>query len=112
MSLTTNRGGFLIKFDEDQRATFLQEIRGVEEGFSDALSRADWPLKQWEVCGLMFEPDVVTHWALARKGRRVATGKVQIQFSRVTATSVPLNEVEGRINARLRLHVVRASSGS
>jgi hypothetical protein len=81
-------------------------------GFSDALSRADWPVKQWEVCGLMFEPDVVTHWELARKGRGVATGQVRIAFSRVTATRVSLNDVERRVDARLKAHVVRASSGS
>lgn len=60
----------------------------------------------------MFEPDVVTHWALARKGRGVVTGKVRIEFSRVTATDVSLNDVESRVDARLKSHVVRASSGS
>lgn len=110
--MPSDRGGFLIRFDEDQRASFLSEVRGIEDGFSDALSRADWPLKRWEVCGLMFEPDVITHWALARKGRGVVTGKVRIAFSRVTATSVSLDDLENRVDSRLKVHVVRASSGS
>ena len=82
--------GFLIQFDEEQRTEFLREVRGIEDGFSDALSSADWPLKEWEVCGLLFEKDVITHWSLARSTRRVATGKVRVEFTNISATRVPL----------------------
>jgi hypothetical protein len=71
--MPANLGGFLIRFDEDQRATFLRDVRGVEAGFSDALSRDEWAVKQWDVCGLLFDAGFITHWALARKGRKVAT---------------------------------------
>lgn len=105
------RGGFLIRFDEEQRVSFLQDIRGIEDGFSDALSSSDWPVKQWEVCGLLFEAEAVTHWALARKGKKVATGKVRVEFSYVTPHRVTLEEIERRIGRRLAHNMVRARTG-
>lgn len=105
------RGGFLIRFDEQQRTLLLDAVVDIEEGFSDALSAADWPLRQWEVCGLMFEADIVTHWGLARRGRRVATGKVRVEFAQVTSTRVPLKEIEERLAPGLRSNVGRARSG-
>jgi len=109
--MPSNHGGFLIRFDEDQRATFLREVRNLENGFSDALSREDWAVRQWEVCGLLFEPQVVTHWALARKGKGVATGKVRVEFTEVTSTLIPLAEVERRVGPRILQNVVRARAG-
>jgi len=109
--MPASRGGFLIRFDEEQRATFLREIAGVEAGFSDALSRDDWALKQWEVCGLLLEPNVITHWALARKGKKVATGKVRVEFTEVTPTLLPLEAIEFRVGPQIRRNIVSARSG-
>ncbi|PSM32312.1 hypothetical protein [Haliangium sp. UPWRP_2] len=77
--MATAQGGFLIRFDEEQRTSFLESISSLDQGFSDALSMADWPVQRWEVCGLLFGPQVITHWALARRGNKVATGKVQVE---------------------------------
>jgi len=73
--MAANKAGYLIRFDEAQRATFLRDVHRLEDGFSDALSSEDWAVKQWEVCGLMFKPEIITHWALARRGKKVASGK-------------------------------------
>lgn len=89
--------GYLIHFDEDRRNYLLNGIRDPANGFSDALSSADWSVRQWEVCGLMFEPDAITHWALARKGHRVATGKVKVDFTEVTPTDIKIADVVQRI---------------
>jgi hypothetical protein len=105
------RGGFLIRFDEEQRAHLLKDIRDIEDGFSDALSSVDWDVRKWEVCGLLFEPHKITHWALARRGKKVATGKVRIEFSDVTPTLLPLDNLERRIDGSLARHLVRARSG-
>ncbi|MCR4340302.1 MAG: hypothetical protein NUW01_10505, partial [Gemmatimonadaceae bacterium] len=104
-------GGFLIRFDEAQRSEFLREVRDLEEGFSDALSSADWPMKKWEVCGLLFEDDTVTHWALARRTHRFVTGKAKVEFTNVTKTNISLEAVEGGISARVRRNMVSARSG-
>jgi len=103
--------GFLIQFDEEQRADFLRNVRGIEDGFSDALSSADWPIKKLQVCGLLFEKNIITHWSLARSTRRVATGKVRVEFTNITHTRVPLAEIETRIESAIRQHIVRARSG-
>lgn len=79
--LKDKQGGFLIWFDEAKRASILLADGSLIDGFSDALSSTDWTVKQWDVCGLMFEDRVVTHWALVRKGNKVATGKVRVEFS-------------------------------
>lgn len=109
--MPANHGGFLIRFDEDQRATLLRELSDIGAGFSDALSRNDWAVKQWEVCGLLFEAGVITHWALARKGKKVATGKVRVEFTEVTPTQIRLSELDQRIGSQLQRNIVSARSG-
>ena len=67
---SSSDSGLLVQFDEEQRRHILVEIAEITHGFSDALSTADWGLRRWEVCGLAFEPDTITHWALAHRGRQ------------------------------------------
>lgn len=105
-------GGYLIAFDEEQRSTFLSEIRGLEDGFTDALSRSDWPVRQWEVCGLMFKPGVITHWALAWRGDKVVTGKVRVEFVEVCDTSIRLDQVQAGLENPGQVKVISSRSGS
>lgn len=104
--------GYLIHFDEDRRNYLLNGIRDPADGFSDALSSADWSVRQWEVCGLMFEPDAITHWALARKGHRVATGKVKVDFTEVTPTDIKIADVVQRIGEGVQRNIISSRSGS
>jgi hypothetical protein len=103
--------GYLIRFDEDRRNGFLREVRDLTEGFSDALSSEDWSIRQWEICGLLFEPGEITHWALARKGNRVATGKVRVEFTEVTPTSIRISDVERRVDETVQRNVISSRSG-
>lgn len=105
-------GGYLIAFDEEQRNSFLSEIRGLEDGFTDALSRSDWPVRHWEVCGLMFKPGVITHWALARRGNKVVTGKVRVEFVEVVETSLRLEQIQAGLENPGQVKVIRSRSGS
>lgn len=104
-------GGFLISFDESRRNAFLQEVRDLENGFTDALSSDDWPVRHWEVCGLLFEPGTITHWALARKGNKVATGKVRVEFTEVTPTSIQIEAVKSLMANASQVKIVSARSG-
>jgi len=106
-----NRGGFLIRFDEDRRAELLRERGELEGGFSDALSSNDWAVKEWEVIGLLLAPGSITHWALARKGKKVATGKVRVEFTEVTPTQLRLSEIERRVGPKIRRNIISARSG-
>lgn len=106
-----SRGGFLIRFDEEQRTTFLKAISSLDQGFSDALSSADWPVRYWEVCGLLFEPKVITHWALARRGNKVATGKVRVDFIEVVPTHISVTAIEQRVGTHISANIVRTRSG-
>lgn len=101
-------GGYLIAFDEEQRNSFLLEIRGLEDGFTDALSRSDWPVRQWEVCGSMFTPGVITHWALARRGDKVVTGKVRVEFVEVVETSIRLEQIQSGLENPGQVKVIRS----
>jgi hypothetical protein len=107
-----NLGGYLIRFDEQQRSYFLREVRDLSDGFSDALSSDDWSIRQWEVCGLMFEPNTITHWALARKSKRVVTGKVKVDFTEVYPTSLNLDDLKRRIGRTASLNVISSRAGS
>jgi hypothetical protein len=112
MSTKQKQGGFLIWFDEAKRASVLRADGSLIDGFTDALSSTDWPVKQWDVCGLMFEDRVITHWALVRKGKKVVTGKVRVEFTAIESISVPLTEVENRIGTNVIKNFVRSSSGT
>ncbi len=46
VGLPASQGGFLIRFDEEQRASFLTNVRSLDEGFSDVLSSADRRMKR------------------------------------------------------------------
>lgn len=105
------RGGFLIYFDEAQRNFLLKEVRNLEHGFSDAFSTVDWELKTWEVCGLLFEPEVITHWALARKTKKVATGKAKVEFTEITPCRISLRKIDNLIGESFKHHFVRSRSG-
>lgn len=109
--MSADLGGFLISFDEERRTSFLSVVRNVEGGFSDALSSVDWKLRQWEVCGLMFEPDLITHWALAHRGKKVATGKVRVEFTEVTPVRLSLPQIEQKVGPQIRSNIARARSG-
>jgi hypothetical protein len=109
--MPADQGGYLILFDEAQRTEFLREVRSLDEGFSDALSSADWAVRQWDVCGLMFENGQITHWALARRGKKVATGKVRVEFTEVTPAGLSLPAIEEHVGERFRANIVRARSG-
>ena len=107
----SNQGGFLIYFDETQRAEILRDMDHLESGFSDALSSTDWRMKQWEVCGLLFEPDTITHWALAKRAKKVVTGKARVAFTNLATTKIPLVEVDRRLHSRNWRNIVRTRSG-
>lgn len=106
------RGGFLILFDEQRRTDLLRVGADITAGFSDAFSANDWRFKQWEVCGLLFEPGFITHWALARKGKMVATSKTRVQLSQIVQTRISISAIENLLGAQLRSHLVRATSGA
>ncbi len=103
---------YLICFDEERRNYLLNGILDPLQGFSDALSSADWSVRQWEVCGLMFEPDVINHWALARKGNGVATGKVKVEFTEVMPTNIRMSDVVSRIGSGIQRNVISSRSGA
>lgn len=104
--------GYLIHFDEERRNYILREVRDLTEGFSDALSSDDWPIRQWEVCGLLFAPGEITHWALARKGKRVATGKVRVEFTEVVPANIRIVDVVERIGKSVKRNIISSRSGS
>jgi hypothetical protein len=106
-----SKGGFLIVFDEERRAELLEEVSSLGQGFSDAISASDWPVKAIEVCGLIFGDDVISHFALARRGRKVATRKWHVSFSDFWPVSVPLARLDAQLKASLRGHFVRSRSG-
>lgn len=60
----------------------------------------------------MFEPDAITHWALARKGHRVATGKVKVDFTEVTPTDIKIADVVQRIGEGVQRNIISSRSGS
>lgn len=104
--------GYVIIFDEDRRVSILQE-RGLFGGrFTDALSAPDWGFGDIEVCFLSFDGETIDAACLAKKGARVATAKVRVEFTKfIDLESLPIEEIESRFSAKLAHHFVRATSG-
>src|SRR5687767_6178844 len=107
-----SKGGYLILFDEAQRAGFLAEVRDLRDGFSDAISAADWPVKGVEVCGLLLDNRHISHLALATRRGKAATGKWRVNFSDVVDVSIDLAVLDEEIAASLRRYLVSARSGA
>src|SRR3569833_4691160 len=73
--------GYLIKFDEEQRADWLREVQEWRGTFSYALSARDWGFKEYEVCLLSFDGSSIEVACLGRRGKSVASAKYRVEFS-------------------------------
>lgn len=111
--MAKNAAGFLIYFDEEQRKDLIQEnIDGSYETFSDALSVRDWELKQLSIAILSFSESTIDYIALVKKGKKVVTSKFRAVFSEIVPLqAISIDDVESRINERLRKHFIRTSKG-
>ena len=58
------------------------------------------------------ESDSITHFALARRRKTVASGKVRVEFSHIAKTGIPLDAVIAKVGSRLRGHLVSARAGN
>jgi len=110
--MAAERGGFLIYFDEPRRAKQISNFIERQAEFSDALSTSDWQMKEWEVCGLMLDEGRIHSWALARRTRTVATGKVRVDFIEIVPADIRFEAVEPLMTPRLRQFVTRTRSGA
>jgi|SRR3569623_615748 len=104
--------GYLIKFDEEQRADWLREVQEWRGTFSDALSARDWGFKEYEVCLLSFDGSSIEVACLGRRGKSVATAKYRVEFSTfVPLRPLPFEEIERLIGPRFRSHFIRSTTG-
>lgn len=106
-------GGYILSIDEPRRVNVVEEHLQRDGWFSDAISAADWRLRENEIVLLSYNGDEIAYAALARRGQRVVTGKYRVTFSNVVPfdPSVSLAEVQPKIPNRLQASFTRASSG-
>lgn len=105
--------GFLIRFDEPQRAYLLQEYAEINRGFSENLSAPDWSTKSVEVCFLCFDGEGIDYAALATRRGRSATQKYRVEFSDFVKfePTVPSGEIRQVIGERYNQYLIRSTSG-
>ncbi len=110
--------GFLYHLDEPARAERVLDRLGVPDaGYSDAISAADWEVAAAElflVAAARPGDDVALHGAaLVRRGKRVATQKVRVDFRAFVAFTppIPVADLEDALDQRLLAHFLRATSG-
>ena len=108
-----NRGGFILIIDELQRA---QAIRGYIERdntFTDTMSAPDWKTRKIDLFLVSLGAGSIHFAALARRGRRVATQKVQIRFSDIIhfGSPIPISEIQPKLQSRIKQYFIRSSSG-
>lgn len=108
----TGRGGYIIHFDEGRRQEIIHYRLEADGIFSDTLSAPDWLFKAREIGLASFDNKSLEGAFLITKGKRVATQKHRVEFSRwVSFAKLPLEEIEQRLKIQLRSHFVRASVG-
>lgn len=106
--------GALIFFDEAQRRELLKErIHSGHLTFSDALSLPDWKVRTLQVVLLAFSESTIDYIALLRRGRKVATAKVRVDFSDlVPLFPISISELESRLKENVRRYFIRTSRGT
>lgn len=108
----SDRTGYIVIFDEEQRADLLHDRGDYDGRFADALSAPDWGLKEWEVCFISFGAGSIDYACLAQRGKRVATAKYRVDFSNlVDLSEIPLGQLAGMIPNKLQGHFTRSSTG-
>jgi hypothetical protein len=107
-------GGYLFVIDETERAEVIKGYIEEYETFSDAISAIDWQTKQSEIFLLSLNGKDIHYATLVRRGRRVVTQKWKVYFSNFVGfePAIPIKEIEGRLDLRIKKHFVRASSGT
>jgi hypothetical protein len=105
--------GLIIFFDEERRQDLLKErSEGGYETFSDALSVPDWELGKLGLALLSFSGTTIDYLAIVSRGRRVATSKYRVEFSKILDLhSVDVDVVSQALNANLKHHFIRSSQG-
>lgn len=104
--------GILLLIDEANRSDHLLKHIDKSGRFSDALSMPDWALDERSMALIGFAPSHFHYAALARRGRRVATFKFQVEFTDfVDLGPLALEELESELRSSLRPHFTRVSSG-
>lgn len=108
--------GYVIIFDEEQRAELLKMQSRQEElwcrKYSDALSALDWEIGDNEFCIISFGGKSFDAACLAKRGKKVATAKYRVEFSAfVNLDSLAINEVENLLPSSVRQYFTRTMSG-
>ena len=102
--------GLIIHFDEERRNELIKEYGEQRHSFSDALSVADWEVKQLQVVLLSFTGVSIDYICLAARGNRVVTGKYRVEFSDlVDLSSLSKQDVENYLGSNTKLHFVKSS---
>ncbi|MBP7253097.1 MAG: hypothetical protein KBA75_06400, partial [Alphaproteobacteria bacterium] len=105
--------GFLIRYEEDTRDTFVEEASDEGSGsFSDALDISDWGLRPLSIALVAFSSDTIDYIALANRGKRVVRLKNRVDFSGlVSLDALPISNLESRLNSRLQNYFIQATRG-
>ena len=94
----SQKGGLVFSFRDPMRNdTLLDHIDG-EGTFTDSFSTQDVKIKEVNLAILSFESDLLCFAALAKKGRKVVTGKSSVRFTNfVDLGELALDDISGRI---------------
>ena len=96
-----NHSGLLILFDEAQRSELLQERAHGKLSFSNTLSVPDWKFRSIELCMLTFGDSTIDFIGLVRRGKRVATAKVRVEFFDLLPLNVSIDELQKMLAEKL-----------
>jgi hypothetical protein len=105
--------GYIFVFDEPKRSEELRGLLPRAKTFTDTISVPDWPLKGAYVVFLSLDGAKLTHLALARRGKNVASFKAQVRFTHIIPfRPLPFDDIETKMQGSLRRYFLRVSSGS
>jgi hypothetical protein len=113
LGMTAKKTGFLIYFDEEQRAELLQNDDGAGlKPFTDALSIRDWDFGRISIAIFGFSEGTIDYISLARKGNIVVTAKQRVEFSSIVSLeALSVIELEGKLNTNVRRYFIKSTKG-
>ena len=106
-------GGFIWVVDESLISTYESNIKN-EHTFTVAMSTTDWQTKKAEIFLLSFDGKCIHYASIARRNKKVVTGKNRIQLTNFVHLIPPirLDEIDNSLSSFVRRYFIKSSVGT
>jgi hypothetical protein len=104
---STTAAGFALVLIKDRKDTFLNQLAGIADGFSEPVRDFSHSRRKALVCFISASTGAITHLARAKRGNKAGTGLRRLNLTEVRELqpTIRIKSVLDRISARSRRSV-------